>query len=89
MTDADGPRNQEPEGINLLKVVSLKQVLVLIRALAAVAIVLHLAYFVAASMVHHNGPWAATYRLGTAAYAIATDFVLIGMAYIVGFFPKK
>ena len=89
MTDADGPIIQDAEGINLLKVVSLKQLLVLIKVLAAAAIVLHLVYFVAASIVHHNGPWAATYRLGTAAYAIATDFVLIGMAYIIDFFRNK
>ena len=89
MTETDDPGIQEPEGIDLLKVVSLKQVLVLIRVLAAVAIVLHLAYFVTATIVHHNGPGPATYRLGAAAYAIATDFVLIGIAYIIDLFPKK
>ena len=89
MTDADGPGIQEPEGVNLLKVVSLKQVLLLVKIMAAVAIVLHLAYFCAASIVYHNGPWAASYRLGTTAYAIATDLVLIGMAYVLDLFKKK
>ena len=89
MTHGYGPIVQDSEGIDLLRVVSLKQLLRTVKILAAAAIVLHLVYFVAASIVHHNGPWAATYRLGTTGYAIATDFVLIGMACIIDFFPRK
>ena len=89
MTDPYGPIVQDADGINLLRVVSLKQLLLIIKILASTAIVLHLVYFVAASIVHHNGPWAATYRLGITAYAIATDFVVIGMACIIDFFSRK
>jgi len=89
MTDADRPGIQEPRAVNLFKVLTLKQVLILVKVLTAGAIVLHLVYFVAASLVRHNGVPAAIDRLGTTAYAIATDFVLYGIACIIEFFRKK
>ncbi len=89
MTDVDGLGPQEHEGINLFKVLSLKHALVLVKVLAAGAIVLHLVYFVAASLVRHNGLPAAIDRFGSAAYAIATDFVLYGIACVIEYFSKR
>ena len=45
-------------------------------------------YFVAATLVHHNGLAAAIDRFGSVAYAIATDFVLYGIACVLEYFSK-
>ena len=89
MTDVDGPRNEEPLASNMFGALNLERVLVLIKALSALGIVLHLAYFVAASLVYRNGIPASIGRLGTAAYGIAWSFMLYGMAIVIGWFRKK
>jgi hypothetical protein len=89
MTDADDPGSEEPQANNLFGLLSIERVLLLIKGLSALGIVLHLAYFVAATLVHRNGIAASISRLGTAACGIAWSFISYGMAIVIDRFRKR
>ena len=89
MADDSRPGMKQPVAVDLFRVLTLKQVLTLAKILTAAAIVLHLVYFLGASLVHQDGVRAATARLGSTAYSVAIDFVLFGTACILELFRKK